>query len=110
MGVLMVVGIAMSNGILLVSEASYRLNAGEDPREAVVGAARTRFIPIMMTSSATVAGLLPAALAVERGSEANQPLALAVVGGLLSSTTLSLFLVPSMFTLLARRMKPADEA
>jgi multidrug efflux pump subunit AcrB len=71
--------------------------------EAIVGAARSRFVPIMMTSLATVIGLVPTALALERGSEANQPLALVVVGGLSSSTILSLFLVPVMFLLLAKR-------
>jgi len=60
-------------------------------------------VPILMTSLATVTGLLPTALAFERGTEANQPLALAVVGGLCSSTALSLFLVPSMFVFLAGR-------
>ena len=60
-----------------------------------------------MTSLATVIGLVPTALGLERGSEANQPLALAVVGGLTSSTILSLFLVPVMFLLLARR--PVEE-
>jgi multidrug efflux pump subunit AcrB len=69
----------------------------------VVEAARVRFIPIAMTSLATITGLVPTALGLERGTEANRPLALAVVGGLTSSTVLSLFLVPAMFTLLARR-------
>jgi multidrug efflux pump subunit AcrB len=103
MGMLMVVGIAVSNGILLVDEANVRFAAGASKEEAVVGAARTRFTPIVMTSLATVLGLMPSALGLERGTEANQPLALAVVGGLLSSTVLSLFLVPSIFMLLARR-------
>ena len=56
-----------------------------------------------MTSLATVVGLVPTALGLEKGTEANQPLALAVVGGLTSSTVLSLFLVPVMFTFLAKR-------
>ena len=103
MGILMVIGIAVSNGILLVDEASRRLNAGESKLDAVVEAARIRFMPIAMTSLATVIGLVPTALGLERGTEANQPLALAVVGGLTSSTMLSLFLVPAMFTLIARR-------
>jgi multidrug efflux pump subunit AcrB len=105
MGILMVIGIAVSNGILLVSEASARFATGIDPIEAVVGAARTRFLPIAMTTLATIIGLVPTALALEHGSEANQPLALAVVGGLASSTLLSLFLVPVMFLALARRPK-----
>jgi multidrug efflux pump subunit AcrB len=67
-----------------------------------------RFKPIIMTSLATVIGLVPTALGLERGTEANQPLALAVVGGLTSSTFLSLFLVPSMFTLVAKKRKPVE--
>ena len=109
MGILMVIGIAVSNGILLVAEASRRFNDGAPLQDAIVMAARTRFTPIMMTSLATVIGLIPTALGLEAGTEANQALALAVVGGLTSSTILSLFLVPSMFTLLAKRITPADE-
>lgn len=109
MGVLMVVGIAVANGILLVHEASSRFSRGAPKEEAIVGAARIRFIPIAMTSLATIFGLLPAAIGLERGAEANQPLALAVVGGLLSSTLLSLFLVPSMFMFLAKRISPSEE-
>jgi multidrug efflux pump subunit AcrB len=109
MGILMVIGIAVSNGILLVDEASRRLNAGASKLDAVVEAARIRFIPIAMTSLATVIGLVPTATGLERGTEANQPLALTVVGGLTSSTLLSLFLVPAMFTLIAKRA-PAVEA
>jgi multidrug efflux pump subunit AcrB len=102
MGVLLVIGIAVSNGILLVDDANRRLVSGVTPLESVIGAARSRFVPIVMTSLATVIGLVPTAMALEHGSEANQPLALAVVGGLTSSTLLSLFLVPVMFLLLAR--------
>jgi multidrug efflux pump subunit AcrB len=102
MGMLMVVGIAVSNGILLVDEANRRLVAGTPALEAVVSAARVRFVPIAMTSLATIIGLLPTALGLEASTASNRPLALAVVGGLSSSTLLSLFLVPVMFTLLAR--------
>jgi multidrug efflux pump subunit AcrB len=109
MGVLMVVGIAVSNGILLVDDANRRFGEGTEKVEAIIAAARTRFIPIAMTSLATVIGLVPTALALEKGTEANQPLALAVVGGLTSSTILSLFLVPVMFVLLAKRMPIARE-
>jgi multidrug efflux pump subunit AcrB len=74
-----------------------------------VAAARTRFTPIIMTSLATVIGLFPTALGLEAGTEANQALALAVVGGLTSSTFLSLFLVPAIFTLLAKPIPPAED-
>src|SRR5262249_22298068 len=108
MGILMVVGIAVSNGILLVDDANRRVQEGDALDEAVVAAARSRFVPIAMTSLATVIGLIPTAMGLEHGSEANQPLALAVVGGLTSSTILSLFLVPVMFLFFARREQPDD--
>jgi multidrug efflux pump subunit AcrB len=109
MGILMVVGIAVSNGILLVDDANRRFMDGAEKLDAVVAAARSRFVPIAMTSLATVIGLLPTAIGLEKGTEANQPLALAVVGGLTSSTILSLFLVPVMFMLLAKRSVATDE-
>ena len=102
MGVLMVVGISVANGILLVDHANGRLLEGMEKTAAILDAARTRFIPILMTSLATIIGLVPTALALEKGTEGNRPLALAVVGGLASSTFLSLFLVPVMFLLIAR--------
>ncbi|MDB4942667.1 MAG: multidrug efflux transporter [Labilithrix sp.] len=108
MGILMVVGIAVSNGILLVDDATRRFAEGADKLEAIIAAARSRFVPIAMTSLATVIGLVPTAMGLEKGTEANQPLALAVVGGLTSSTALSLFLVPVMFLFFARR--PPTEA
>ncbi len=103
MGVLMVVGIAVSNGILLIDHARTRLDEGLDKRSAILEAARVRFVPIAMTSLATVIGLIPTAIGLDRGAEANRPLALAVVGGLTSSTLLSLFLVPVIFMALAKR-------
>jgi len=107
MGMLMVVGIAVSNGILLVDSANHFLQEGSDRFEAVIRAARVRFVPIAMTSLATITGLLPTAMGLEKAAASNRPLALAVVGGLASSTLLSLFLVPALFTLLAQR-KPTD--
>lgn len=101
MGVLMVIGISASNGILLIDSANQRLAAGLDPVRAIVEGARVRFVPIFMTSLATIVGLLP--MAMSSGATAsNQPLALAVVGGLASSVLLSLFVVPSMFLLIVR--------
>jgi CzcA family heavy metal efflux pump len=103
MGVLMVVGIAVSNGILLIDHARNRYEDGLDKVAAILDAARVRFVPIAMTSLATVIGLIPTALGLDRGADANRPLALVVVGGLTSSTLLSLFLVPVVFVALARR-------
>ncbi len=109
MGILMVIGIAVSNGILLVDDANHRFLAGAEKVDAIVAGARSRFVPIVMTSLATVIGLIPTAMALEHGSEANQPLALAVVGGLTSSTILSLFLVPVMFLFFAKKSAPDPE-
>ena len=106
MGVLMVVGIAVSNGILLVDHARIRLDEGLSKVEAIIDAARTRFVPIAMTTLATVIGLVPTAIGLDRGAEANRPLALAVVGGLTSSTVLSLYLVPVIFVMLAKASPP----
>ncbi len=110
MGILMVIGIAVSNGILLVDDANRRFQEGAEMVDAIVAGARSRFVPIAMTSLATVIGLIPTAMGLERGSEANQPLALAVVGGLTSSTLLSLFLVPVMFLLFAKRTTEDPES
>jgi multidrug efflux pump subunit AcrB len=108
MGVLMVVGIAVSNGILLVDHANRRFLEGLDATAAALDAARARVVPILMTSLATVIGLLPTALGLDPEAATNRPLALAVVGGLTSSTVLSLFVVPCVFTLLARRPKEEE--
>ena len=110
MGMLMVIGIAVSNGILLVEEAHRRQEGGAAARTAVIEAARSRFVPILMTSLATIIGLIPTAFGLERGAEANQPLALAVVGGLTSSTFLSLFLIPTIYLLLERKEGPKHDA
>jgi HAE1 family hydrophobic/amphiphilic exporter-1 len=106
----MVIGIAVSNGILLVDDANRRLLEDKVGKvEAIALAARSRFVPIAMTSIATVIGLIPTAFGLEHGSEANQPLALAVVGGLTSSTFLSLFLVPVMFLFFAKEGVLVDD-
>jgi multidrug efflux pump subunit AcrB len=108
MGVLMVIGIAVSNGILLVDHANRGVQAGKEAAVAIVEAARVRFVPIAMTSLATIMGLLPTALGLDEAAASNRPLALAVVGGLTSSSLLSLFLVPVMFVLLVKRDQPDE--
>ncbi len=110
MGVLMVIGISASNGILLVDSANQRLAAGQPPWQAIVEGARIRFVPILMTSLATIVGLFPMALS-SGATASNRPLALAVVGGLSSSLLLSLFVVPAVFLVIVRpRRSPATQA
>ena len=106
MGVLMMVGISVSNSVLLVEFANRLRAAGQDTRSAVVDAARIRLRPILMTTIATVVGLLPMAVHLRPGDEMNLPLARAVIGGLVGSTLLTLFVVPVLYTLL----KPAGAA
>jgi multidrug efflux pump subunit AcrB len=102
MGVLMMVGISVSNSVLLVEFANRQLETGITPLEAVVNAARVRMRPILMTTLATIAGLLPMAVHLRPGDEMNLPLARAVIGGLAGSTILTLFVVPVLYVLLKR--------
>jgi multidrug efflux pump subunit AcrB len=105
MGVIFLVGIAVSQGVLLLDFANQLRKQGWSVREAIRESARTRFKPILMTFLATFLDLLPMALGLGRGSEALTPLARAVVGGLIASTFLTLFVVPILFTLLIRDKK-----
>ncbi len=105
MGVIMMIGIVVSNGVLLVDFANVLRRRGMELHEATVTAARTRLRPILMTTLATLIGLAPMALGLAEGSETNLPLARAVIGGLAVSTFFTLFLVPSMYTLLERFSK-----
>lgn len=109
MGVIFLVGIAVNNGVLLVEFANGRRLEGADAMTAIREAAAARFRPILMTFLATVLALTPMAIGTERGNEANIPLARAVVGGLLSSTALTLFLVPVLYTMLVRTVTPPPD-
>ncbi len=96
MGMIMVIGIVAKNGILLL-DAEHRFRAiGLSTREAMIQAGRRRLRPIVMTALATIAGMLPLAFAIGAGSQMLQPLAIAVVGGLLSSMVLSLVFTPAI--------------
>jgi CzcA family heavy metal efflux pump len=98
MGVIMMVGIVVSNGVLLVHYTNLLRARGEELHGAVIDAAVTRLRPILMTTVATLAGLLPMAIGLSVGSEANAPLARAVIGGLAVSTVLTLFFIPALYT------------
>jgi multidrug efflux pump subunit AcrB len=105
MGVIFLVGIIVSQGVLLIDFANQLRKQGKSVRDAILQAAVTRFRPILMTFLATVLDLLPMALGLGRGSEALTPLARAVVGGLLTSTALTLIVVPILFTLVVQDKK-----
>ncbi|OGW93063.1 MAG: hypothetical protein A3K11_07255 [Nitrospirae bacterium RIFCSPLOWO2_12_FULL_63_8] len=103
MGIIMMLGIVVSNGVLLVDYTNVLRRRGMALREAVVLASRTRLRPILMTSLATVFGLLPMALGLGVGGETNAPLARSVVGGLGVSTILTLFLIPTLYVILEEK-------
>ena len=106
MGVLMMVGMVVSNSILIV-EFTHRLEADGMPvLDAVVSSCRIRLRPILMTSLATIIGLVPMALKLGTGSEAYAPLARAIIGGLIVSVVLTVFLVPAAYLLVYRNRKP----
>ncbi len=110
MGVIMMLGIVVSNGVLLVDYTNVLRRRGVELHRAAVQGARTRLRPILMTSLATVFGLLPMALGLGTGGETNAPLARAVIGGLTVSTILTLFLVPTLYVMLEERFpRKAEE-
>lgn len=101
MGLVMLVGIVVNNAIVLVDYINLRRREGADVREAAVEAARVRVRPILMTTATTVLGLLPLALGWGAGAGLQAPLARVVVGGLLASTFVTLFLIPVLYVQLA---------
>jgi multidrug efflux pump subunit AcrB len=105
MGVLMLVGIAASNSILIVEFAHRLEEQTRSVEDAVITSCRVRLRPILMTSLATILGLLPMALKLGAGSEQYAPLALAIIGGLTVSVVLTVFMVPAAYVL-AYRNRP----
>ena len=107
MGVIMMVGIVVSNSILIVEFAHQLEEGGASVREAIVTSCRIRLRPILMTSLATVIGLVPMALKMGTGSEAYAPLARAIIGGLVVSVLLTVFIVPAAYLLAYGSRTPA---
>ncbi|HUS97833.1 MAG TPA: efflux RND transporter permease subunit [Hyphomicrobiaceae bacterium] len=99
-GILMLMGIVTKNAIMLVDFAIEEIRRGVPRNEAIIDAGRKRARPIIMTTIAMCGGMLPSALALESGGEFRAPMAIAVIGGLISSTVLSLIFVPAVFVLM----------
>ena len=110
MGLIMVIGIVAKNGILLLDANQKFRSVGFSAEEALVQAGRRRLRPIVMTAMAAVAGMLPLSLAVGAGSQMLQPLAIAVIGGILISMILSLVITPAMEFFMTRKSQPVVEA
>jgi multidrug efflux pump len=106
-GIIMLVGLVTKNGILIVEFANQKRDAGLDRISAAMAAARDRFRPILMTSLATILGVLPIALSLGAASLSRRSLGVAVVGGLLGATFLSLYLVPALYSFLSPRRRSA---
>ncbi len=103
MGVIMMVGMVVSNSILIVEFAHRLEEDGMTVKEAIISSCRIRLRPILMTSLATIIGLVPMAMKLGTGSEQYAPLALAIIGGLIVSVVLTVFLVPAAYLLIYRR-------
>jgi multidrug efflux pump subunit AcrB len=110
MGLIMVIGIVAKNGILLLDANQKFRSVGFSAEEALVQAGRRRLRPIVMTAMAAVAGMLPLSLAIGSGSQMLQPLAIAVIGGILISMILSLVITPAMEFFMTRKSRPLVEA
>jgi multidrug efflux pump subunit AcrB len=99
-GILMLMGIVTKNAIMLVDFALEEIRRGVERNAAIIDAGRKRARPIIMTTIAMCGGMLPSALALDSGGEFRAPMAIAVIGGLISSTVLSLVFVPAVFVLM----------
>ena len=108
-GLVTLVGLITKHGILIVEFADQLQEKGRTVRDAVTESAALRLRPILMTTGAMVLGAIPLALARGAGAESRQPIGWVIVGGLLLGTVLTLFVVPTVYSLLARRHRPQEE-
>jgi len=110
-GLIMLIGLVTKNGILIVEFTNQLRDRGREQLEAVIEASALRLRPILMTSFATVLGAVPLALATGAGAESRQPIGWVIVGGVLLGTFLTLFIIPTFYTLLVgkRRAAPDEE-
>jgi multidrug efflux pump subunit AcrB len=108
MGCVLLVGLVVKNGILLLEQYEQLLAKGKDVEQALVEAGQIRARPILMTTLATIAGLIPLALGFGSGAEIQRPLAVAVIGGLAVSTSVSLIVLPSLVRLVQHPATPRN--
>ena len=100
MGAIMAIGVAVANAILLVTFAEQARQRGGSPLTTAIDAAQARMRPVLMTSAAMIAGMVPMALALGEGAEATAPLGRAVIGGLAAATIATLIVLPSVYSLI----------
>lgn len=113
-GLVLLVGLVTKNGILLVEFANQLTRKGESPHAAILSSGKVRLRPILMTAISTIAGILPIAIGFGAGAESRRPMGIVVIGGMLTSTFLTLFVIPMVYTIFADlaaklRGKPASE-
>jgi multidrug efflux pump subunit AcrB len=105
MGAIMAIGVAVANAILLVTFAEEYRRTGKAATDAAVQGAKTRMRPILMTSTAMIAGMVPLALGLGEGSQQTAPLGRAVIGGLIFATAATLLILPVVFSMVQRRAR-----
>ncbi|MBL4653016.1 MAG: efflux RND transporter permease subunit [Flavobacteriales bacterium] len=103
MGIIMMIGIAVSYGNILIDRINGLIKEGKEKSIAIVSGATDRFRPVLMTAGTTIFGLLPTAMATSAGTEANVPLAIAVIGGTFTATLLTLYIIPILYSLIAKK-------
>ena len=109
-GILMLIGLVTKNGILIAEFANQRKAAGLAPLEAVLEASVSRFRPVLMTAFSTILGILPIALALGAGSEGRRSMGIAVVGGLVVGTLLTLYIIPAFYVFFTGKEKVKSES
>jgi hydrophobic/amphiphilic exporter-1 (mainly G- bacteria), HAE1 family len=104
-GVLVLAGIVVNNAIVIVDYINQRKAAGMESIEAIIASVQDRARPILMTALTTILGLLPLALGIGQGTEINQPMGIAVIGGLVSSTLLTIYVIPVVYSLFDKQTR-----
>jgi multidrug efflux pump len=108
-GIIMLIGLVTKNGILIVEFANQLKEKGKTVREAIQEASKARLRPILMTSLATALGALPIALALGAGAKSRMGMGIVIIGGLLFSLILTLYVIPAIYTYLSREHKPKED-